>query len=443
MRTRHLCEGFLFAALNEHDDYDALQQIKTIAKDPSADPDINLTAMNDEGKSFLYLSLEKRMHKVTDKLRFLIKHDHASLFALTKFKQTLIHAAVLSRSTEQLEYFIKLFISQKKNWMSADNDGNTPLHYAVNENNPDTSTIEFLINTIKENRPQELHSLNRNGETALAFALKKQPCDYRVVSMLAVSTHSWIKIDNNGDSALTLFAAKSISLQKNMINAMSEKVRHQFLTLYLPYYQTLIKNDAAKQTHYTNLSEQLPASTSCLKPDELKDDFTEVHKWINDLIKQITDYKASLQNVSPAYSMPHRAVVLSPISFLGLFCLAAAIYLSIRQNNESVLYEICKSLNEAIIDCWQHGHANITWYKHCGNLRNSYYDYRYHGLSCTYPPTPPDTGTNISLIIGMIFGLLAYTGFIISMILRPQSPWAHIPLFNSLWYKEIPLSYSN
>src|SRR5579862_1188014 len=390
MQNRHRCENNLFTAIENYNTYVALERIDTILNYPSpislnrraALP--KLSAINNDGKSFLYFAMEMCLPKVALKLFSLLKNDEQFIFRTTPKQQTHIHAAVQSASPELLSQLIEFYAKHNQDWMAADKDGNTPLHYAVN--NDCLDCLEVLVaKIIADKFPNKLDLLNRQGDTALSKALNKTPRFDKAISILAQAINSWTFFDNQ---ALDLFAKMPADSQIIIITDMIEDVRRNFLSLYLPFYQKLVREDQIKEPHFTtlfniyvklfetrslrsllaahhqfnknispiNLSHKLnlnmnahyqfgkttlPLDVGCdslqlsknlitqanlhLEP-RIKDDFSKVHTWINQFLNEVTKHKEDIETTPITYSKLHRTAALTPPSLGSAISLAFLIY---------------------------------------------------------------------------------------------------------------------
>lgn len=222
-----------------------------------------LDSNDDAGNSFLFLSIVNNARSIANLLFSLQKDNDAILLGKNKKNQTLIWQAAKSQNNEMLEKLLIVTRSHyqknrlnKKPWLEADLEGNTPLHAAIAKT--EVESVTCLLNVIQQTvDPEEwilqLNKTNKIGNTPLHVAMKKKNID--VAALLIKNGADCTVINSNNESPFDYFCGYNLIKQKQLISALLIEKKETNKNNYNKENQ-IITMDRAYQTLLLDLYQQ-------------------------------------------------------------------------------------------------------------------------------------------------------------------------------------------
>jgi ankyrin repeat protein len=202
---------------------------------------IDLNYIDTDGRSFLYLAIEKKLKLIAQKLFLKQKADPNILFRTTNKGQTLFWAAAKAGYVEMFEQLLSEIKDKKSDeqgyqlWKTADQEGNTPLHVALA---PGSQIITLVFKTLSEQMTKVtafffVNQKNKAGDTMFHIVMRQARLD--LIPLILNAGGDWF--GKTGESPFAIFCQHSIETQKNIVEAIAafnkkNNYVHSFLEMY-------------------------------------------------------------------------------------------------------------------------------------------------------------------------------------------------------------------
>jgi ankyrin repeat protein len=243
--TRPKEELWLIDALEDRDIQGA-QAVIQIIKDKALTADSisvpSLASLDDDGNSFLSLSIINQLKPITQLLYEWLKDNDDIIFGKNKKNQTLLWHAAYNEDKEILEILLPQIITRYKKklltekfWFLRDANGNTPLHAAITLGKK-CESLSYLLNTLQkiEDKKEiivQLNNLtNKNGNTPLHIAAKMK--NIQAIALLTKYGADWMVLNDMKKNIFDYFCEYNIESQQMLMALLPIDHQHYVLNLY-------------------------------------------------------------------------------------------------------------------------------------------------------------------------------------------------------------------
>jgi ankyrin repeat protein len=226
-------EQWLIDAINEQDIESAESVIEIIKKkllNTNTASTLSFSHLDDNGNSFLFLSIANQTKSITAILYDLLKDNHEVIFSKNNQNQTLLWQIAQSQDKEMcekilpkiIEYYKKDLLTEKF-WFLRDTDGNTPIHAAITPNK--TEVLSYLLNTIQstEEKQEIIFQLNNltniKGDTPLHIACKMK--NIQAIILLTKYGADWTVVNDKKKSVFYYFCKLQIESQLMLMSLLA------------------------------------------------------------------------------------------------------------------------------------------------------------------------------------------------------------------------------